>query len=386
MGNIRYSICPILRNDNIRKDGKAPINYRIILNAVMIKIPTGKFIEQTFWDKTTKKVLKQHPLANELNSIIAIRMEEFNKFMLKQEILGKEINRELIKSFFNGQININFYQFWEQQIKAWSSFKKAGTLKSYRSCLNSLKEFKSVVYFNDLNLQFIEELNSYFKNTRKNSDGGAASSHKWTNSMIKCAIKKGYLEKNPYSDFIVKHSNVEREHLTIEEVKLLTQLDFATKNQSLDKIRDVFVFACYTGLRYSDIEGLCWENIGEDSIRLRMVKTDKDVQIPLIPQSKKIIEKYKQLDTIEPLGKVFRTITNQKTNTSLKRLMTVAGIDKSISFHCARHTFACIHVNAGTHMLNLKNLLGHSSIQQTEIYAKSQTEDLVKAMNNLSML
>lgn len=66
--------------------------------------------------------------------------------------------------------------------------------------------------------------------------------------------------------------------------------------------------------------------------------------------------------------------------------MKVSGITKSISFHCARHTFASIHVNAGTHMMNLKNLLGHSSIQQTEIYAKSQQKDLVAAMDHLSTL
>ncbi len=386
MIKVRCSIKTILRTDNMRRDGKASIDYRVILNGVMIKLPSGKFIEPIYWDKVHFTVGKNHPLCKELNTLLSIRMDEFNKFLIKQEILDKEINKEVVKDFFSGRVHMSFYEFWEQQLKSWKSVKREGTLKCYRSTLNSLKEFRSTVYFNDLNLQFVEDLNNYLKGTRKNSDGGAASTHKWTKCMVKAAIKKGYIEKNPYDDFKVKQSDYEREFLTIEEVKKLMDVELIGKNQSLDKVRDIFIFACYTGLRYSDIEGLKWENVEENSIKVKMMKTDRYITVPLISQSKIILNKYKPLTAETLSDKVFHTITNQKTNTALKRLMKVAKITKSISFHCARHTFACIHVNAGTHMLNLKSLLGHSSIQQTEIYAKSQDKDLVTAMNNLSRM
>lgn len=386
MVKVRYSIKPILRTDNIRKDGKASIDYRVILNGVMIKLPSGKFLEPIYWDKEHFIVAKNYSFQKELNTLLSIRIDEFNKFMIKQEILGKEINRELVKNFFSGRVHMSFYEFWEDQLKSWKSTKRQGTLKCYRSTLNALKEFRSVVYFNDLNLQFIEDLNNNLKNTRKNSDGGAASTHKWTKCMIKAAIKKGFIEKNPYEDFKVKQSDSEREFLTIEEVKQLIEIELVGKNKKLDKVRDVFVFACYTGLRYSDIEALRWVNVEENSIKVKMMKTDKYISVPLISQSKIILKKYKPVTEYDPADQVFRTITNQQTNQYLKKLMKVSGITKSISFHCARHTFASIHVNAGTHMMNLKNLLGHSSIQQTEIYAKSQQKDLVSAMEHLSTL
>lgn len=386
MIKVRYSIRPLLRSENVRKDGKCPIHYRIILNNLLIKCPSGKYLEEKFWDNEKREVTKIHPLFNELNTLFSIRMDEFHKYLLKHEILGTEINRELIKRFFSGKVHLTFYQFWEQQLNSWKSVKRHGTLKCYRSTLNALKEFRSVVHFNEINLQFIEDLNNYLKNTRKNSDGGAASTHKWTKSMIKSAIKKGYMEKNPYDDFKVKQSDSEREFLILEEVKKLMEIELTGENQKLDKVRDAFIFACYTGLRYSDIEALTWENVEEELIKVKMMKTDKHVIIPLIPQTKLLLSKYKPTVEFNSTDKVFTTITNQQTNQYLKMLMKVAGISKSISFHCARHTFASIHVNAGTHMMNLKNLLGHSSIKQTEIYAKSQQKDLVKAMDHLSTL
>jgi len=178
------------------------------------------------------------------------------------------------------------------------------------------------------------------------------------------------MEKNPYSDFTIKSQEGKRMFLTSDEVKKIMELKITPDKQYLDKIRDTFLFSCFCGLRFSDMESLTWNHITEEAICIRMKKTNKEVTIPLIPQTKKLLDKYKPNQYQLKGEKIFPTISNQKTNDYLKEVGKLAGIKKTITTHIGRHTFATMHISAGTHMLNLRDLLGHHDIAMTEIYAK----------------
>ena len=381
---VRYSIKNDLRDDKIKLNGNAPIYFQVILNSVLIKIPSGKEIHPKYWDWDNSRVIRSFPLASEMNQYFAHKIEAFKRFMLKEEILDRKINRETIKDYFNNRADITFYKFWEEQMKAWEGTKAPSTIVYYRVVLKALRTYRANLNFSDIDVRFVEGFEKYLRIVRKNTNGGILNKHKCLKAMIRAALRKGYVVDNPYIHFSLKSQEGKRLFLTSDEIRKIISLKFTGKNQYLDKVRDTFVFACYSGLRFSDVESLTWSHITKDSICISMQKTSKEVSIALIPQTKAILSKYRPKEKDLNGVKVFPVISNQKTNDYLKLIVGMAGINKQISFHCARHSFATNHISAGTHMLNLRDLLGHNDIKMTEIYAKSVRKDLVASMNKFS--
>jgi integrase/recombinase XerD len=354
----------------------------------MIKIPTGKEVPPEHWDEQNGKIRKTFHLSTEINVAIRSRMEEFQRFMLKQEATGKPISKDTVKDFFNNRTNLTFYQFWEQQVSLWKTQKKHNTIRGYNAVLNVLKEFRSTLQFNEINLHLIEQFDVYLREERKITINGAFGNHKCFKAIIRASIKKGYLEKDPYADFRIRSEDSKRVFLIAEELRILTTLQIEQQKipGHLEKTRDAFLFSCYSGIRFSDMEDLKWNNISGHSISLMMNKTGKEVNIALIPQTRAILDKYLGVSGESPENRVFEMVMNQKSNKSLKKLTKLAGIDKNITFHCARHTFASLLLSCNTNILNIKDLLGHSSVSQTEIYAKSIKKDLSEAMNRIALL
>ena len=139
--------------------------------------------------------------------------------------------------------------------------------------------------------------------------------------------------------------------------------DFGKQKSNYRMNLDMFLFACFSGVRFSDLTNLSWDHVKEDCIVFKMEKTSKLITIPLLPVAKNILDKYRGQDKL--CKTVFDNLTNQYVNRELKNIMTAAGIHKKITFHCARHTFACTLIESKTPMIYLKDLLGHSSISTT---------------------
>jgi site-specific recombinase XerD len=194
------------------------------------------------------------------------------------------------------------------------------------------------------------------------------------------------LEQNPYRHFKIKASKGKRNFLSVSEVKKLMNYDLPAKELMLEKTRDLFLFSCLTGPRYGDIINLRWSNIKSDPdmIALTMSKTSKDIKIPLNDYAKEILNKYGKYTIKTPQGNVFPEVQNQVLNRNLKDLMELVGINKLISFHCGRHTMASNMIEAGVSILYIKDLLGHSSLTETQVYAKSLTGDLISTMQNMA--
>ena len=180
-------------------------------------------------------------------------------------------------------------------------------------------------------------------------------------------------------------TKVDRGYLSEEEV-----LSIATKDISiprLDQVRDVFIFACYTGLAYADIAQLRADNIkkmfdGKLWIITHRQKTKTNVNVPLLPKAEKILKKYegKFLD-----GVLLPVLSNQKTNAYLKEIADICGIEKNLTFHLARHTFATtMTLGKGVPIESVSKMLGHTNIQTTQIYARITNEKISHDMENLA--
>ena len=208
--------------------------------------------------------------------------------------------------------------------------------------------------------------------------------------MIRNAMYKGYLEKYPFGNYKIKMPKKKIEYLTQDEINRIEQKDF--KVERLNIIRDIFIFCCYTGLAYSEVDALEPDSIttgmdGELWLNIHRKKTKKDYQVPLFPKALEILEKYKNHPRCLQKGRCLPVPSNVKYNAYLKEIGDVTGMpkDKPLVTHLARKTFACtIGLANGMNIGVLSRILGHASIQVTlDSYATVIDELMISNVSDL---
>jgi site-specific recombinase XerD len=193
-------------------------------------------------------------------------------------------------------------------------------------------------------------------------------------------------DTNPFSSFKFKYERTNREFLTKDELDRI--IDLELDNESLDRVRDLFLFACYSGLRFTDVSGLTHKSIVKDSqgnewIQVIMDKTNDFHRIPLLDKAKEIIERHK--DEAEMTGKILPVRSNQKVNAYLKVIADMCNIDKHLTYHMARHTFATtITLSNDVPIEVVSEMLGHKNIRTTQEYAKIQNQYMLGYADDLN--
>lgn len=386
---LTYSITAKPRADKQKANGTYPIYYFVRVGSYVKKIPSGQAINIKDWDNKNGCLKKSGKKLQLIALFLNQKITGFQEYMLEKQTAGKQITSLLALAYFEENNDMNLFTFWESQLKYWDGIYAPATMKSYYSVLRILKEFNNKLNFNDINLELIEKFDMYLKVTRKNSINGAFVKHKNCKSVLTQAVLKGYIKVNPYKDFKIKSTGVTRKFLTIDEMRNLINFEIPKQTPHLHLVKDLFLFSCFTGLRYSDVMRLKVGDVKPDKnqpkLELIVKKTNKGLKIPLSDEALKIIKTYTSLNDQRPETKVFPYIANPQINRAIKDLLPMAEIDKSLSFHCARHSFACNHIEIGTSIVFIKELLGHASIVQTQVYAKSIESDLFKSMSNLSV-
>jgi site-specific recombinase XerD len=205
--------------------------------------------------------------------------------------------------------------------------------------------------------------------------------------MANMAVRLEWIDKDPFAKYQQKFDKVERQFLSIDELSIIESRDIRIVR--LAWIRDLFVFSCYTGLAYIDVMKLTPSNIsigidGEYWLMTSRQKTSNPVRVPLLPEALAIIERYKGHPRALASKTLFPIISNQKLNAYLKELADLCGINKNLTFHLARHTFATtITLTNGVPIESVSKMLGHSMISTTQIYAKVIEKKLSEDMTNL---
>ena len=182
------------------------------------------------------------------------------------------------------------------------------------------------------------------------------------------------IKKNPYTKYKVPLAETNRDFLTATELNAIQDKEIKIKR--LDTIRDIFVFACYTGLSYSDIAKLHSDHLRKgidknDWIFIDRTKTNNRCRIPVLPEAKIILEKYQNTPQYKVKGLSLPVLTNQKMNSYLKELADICGVNKELTMHMARHTFATtVTLSNGVPLETVSKILGHTNLKTTQIYAK----------------
>ena len=211
---------------------------------------------------------------------------------------------------------------------------------------------KQDIKLKDITPSFVENFQNFCLKTLKVNTTNKEL--KKLKRILEFAVKEGYISVNPFR-LTLREEKLDYDVLTKEEIDILLNCKFS--EDRLDKVRDCFIFQCYTGLAYSDMAQLTKDDIQDDVIYGRRQKTDIQYVVPLLPVAKNILEKY---DYQLPI------ISNQKYNQWLKFLGELSGLNKSLHSHLARHSFSCMLLNSGVDLKTISRTLGHSNSKITE--------------------
>ncbi|MBL4649880.1 MAG: site-specific integrase [Aureispira sp.] len=359
--------------NRLKKDGTASIAIRAYENRKRKYIPTGLYIKPSQWSKKYNKVI-DHPNELQYNAEIRRQLDGVEAYVLERIKRQGSITLDQLEDYFKyGDIE-SFTDFWIYELEADKKLEKR-TKKNHKTALNYFLEFQKEVQFSELTYNLIYDFDSflYGKGLHINT---VYTHHKQVKKYINLAIRKDLLEpnKNPYLKFQVKTAPTERIVLSQEELAKIEDMNFTRDNVHLDLVRDMFLFSCYTGLRFSDTCALSYEDIDQDKegmvLNIVAKKTTKQMLLPLYKlyerKPEAIIQKYRA-EVMYERGLIFHEYSNQYFNRALKQLAKMAGIQKPVTSHVARHTFAT-HLASKVPIHILKAILQHSKIETTMVY------------------
>ncbi|MFC4213532.1 site-specific integrase [Pedobacter lithocola] len=255
-----------------------------------------------------------------------------------------------------------------------------GTLKRFQVLERHVLAFLEKKYrTKDMNIKkinrpFVNDFEFFLRTENKCSGNTAAKYLKNFGKILRITLASGWIDRDPMFGFKIKMKPVERPFLSQEELNSLARKEFSTER--LSQVRDVFLFCCLTGLAYSDVEKLSLSNIqigidGSSWIYTNRTKTGVRSAVPLLASAVVILDRYKDNPYCASKGRVLPVSSNQKMNEYLKEIAILCGIEKHLSSHIARHTFATtVTLLNGVPIESVSKMLGHTNIKTTQIYAK----------------
>lgn len=369
------------RKKSLNKKGMALVQVEAYLKRKKKYFSTKVYLSLDQWDPK-KRIVRNHPNAEGLNRMLYEYLAEIEKKELALWQKGKSISLDILKDSLSStqEDDTSFLNFYRKEVETASL--KESTKRNHLSTLELLKEYKKDVSFLDLTFEFVSsfdhflQLKGYHVNT-------IAKHMKHLKRHINVAINKEYMEIQKYAFRKYKIRSVEnsRTHLSPEELSCLEALELNDKYAKFMKTRDAFLFCCYAGLRYSDFVNLTAENIIEmhqDTwLIYRSIKTRIEVRLPLYllfgGKGIGILNKYRN-----NLADFFQIRDNSNVNKELLTICRLAGLNKRISFHTARHTNATLLIYNGVNITTVQKLLGHKSVKTTQVYTNIMDMTIVR--------
>lgn len=384
--NSEVSILFYIKRAKINVNGVCPIYTRVTINSKRFEFSTNKFISPDKWSTEGAKVKGNSEDARSINNqldIIKNQIMDAEKRLYKKEILinSENLRNELFGIKQRERLLIPIFTEHNRKIKELVGSEYApGTLERYETSLKHTKDFLQWKYkVSDIDIEkidhaFITEYEFYLRTERKCANNTAVKYIKNFHKIINICLANGWLTKDPFANYKAKVKEVIREFLTEQEIQSLIEKEFVSER--LELVRDIFVFSCFTGLAYIDVKQLTQDNIvlgidGDKWINKNRQKTDTNSKIPLLPTAQYIMNKYADYPVNKNKGTILPILSNQKMNAYLKEIATVCGINKELTFHIARHTFATtVTLSNGVPIETVSKMLGHTNLKTTQHYAK----------------
>ncbi len=396
-----FSIHFWLKRKAERKDGNSPIYARITVNGQRAELSLKEHTPTDSWCSDTGRVnlrVSGSQKTNDYLSQVQSDLVDCKKELRKE---GKFISAQSVKARYLGEdkslstLNELIKYHRDNEIKKL----EAGTAKNYSATEKYLKRFiKKKFKSTDVNLgqidyAFVLSFENYLRSceplmaSQPLTNNGIMKHMERFKKMTTIACKLDAIKKDPFAFFNASFIPFDREFLNMEELLVMEKQPF--KDPGIAKVRDIFIFACYTGLAYIDTKKLKPEQVvlgidGDEWIFTRREKSKTPVKIPLLEKAKKVLDKYSYCLYGRDRDLLLPVYSNQKCNEYLKKIATKCKINKNITFHVARHTFATtVTLAHGVPIETVSKLLGHKRLSTTQIYARVLEQKISEDMSVL---
>lgn len=380
-----FAILFLMRKGRPKKNGLAPIFARITTGGLRQEVYTQCDSNPETWNQHKERAMGTNKLAIQVNErlndfrvkIIDIRSKLLaegyaaNAAQIKQRYLNPTCNTMMLIAGLTDYVK-------RRQAEVGVRITQR-TADKYERLLRYLKQYLAQrgkaedIPVERMNYEFLDGFNLFLQTAHRCRHNGAVAVMDCLRNFVLYCLRNEWITKNPFRYYKLKEDEVQaKEHLTAHELELLTRKEL---DRRLARIRDVFVFCCLTGLAFADADHLRREHLSQDDegrwwIHKPREKTSVMSRIPLLPATLEILRRYEHDEVCVARSRVLPTPSNQKMNAYMKEIAAVCGIDKVLTTHCARHTFACMAVEYGMPIDILAKILGHSNTNMTRHYAK----------------
>ncbi len=376
-----------LRNKGL-VDGKLPVYARITINKQRIELSVKQMMNPNDWNEKRGIAKPLNDEYRQFNNYLEQLKSTYYECYRDMIIKKKEITTETFKRAYFGEEEdeytlcklMNYHNIDMKESVSWGTMKNYYTTQKYLEKFLKERRNKKDIGLKDINYKFVTDFEYYLKtyqpkdHQKKLGNKGVMKHMERFRKMINVALKNEWMEKDPFKAYKLKFTKFERGYLTEEELYKLENKEF--KIERLQMVKDLFIFSCYTGLAYIDTVTLKRASVvkgidAESWIITQRTKTKTSVKIPLLPKAIEIIERYSNHSKCLAEETLLPSLSNQKLNGYLKEMADICGIEKNLTFHLARHTFATtITLSNGVPIESVSKMLGHTKITTTQVYAK----------------
>ena len=391
-----FRILFYIKRNSLLRNGKAPVMARITINGERIQLSTQQAVTPSRWDTAAGRAAGRSEESQRINGALELMRARIARCYDRLVASGEPPTSLRVKELYSDdggrqQMLLAFFRAHNDEFRSMVGVSRSvNTYNKYRSVYLHLSRFVAERYgcddvpFYRLDRRFVTDFHGYIRRTAHRKPNTVWVYMIALKHILMLARNQGYMARDIFCNYKLRHETVTRNYLSLEEIRRVESLPL--DSQSLRFVRDMFLFSCFTGLSYIDMRNLRFDNVQcmgrEKWINTSRCKTGTAVSVRLFDLPQTIIERHASAGDG---GRIFRMPSNGWCNMCLRRVMRAAGIERRITFHSARHTFATsITLSQGVAIETISKLLGHKNIRTTQIYASVTHTQLRREMSLLS--
>ena len=393
-----FRVLFFLKKTRLLKNGEASVCMRITVNGTRVENNIRKSIDPALWSQAKETARGKSRRACDLNTYIEEARIKLYQIFCELEQQNRPITAHLLQELFFGQEKpeevrtlLGTMQEHNDQCRALVGTDYALiTVRRYESCRRYLAELirqrygKEDLPLTEVNGELVRAFAFYLKTEKGCQQNTVIRYMKCLKKITNLARANDWMAKDPFLGIRFHEKEVVREFLTMDELQTIYRKEFPLERLTL--VRDVFIFAAFTGLAFIDVQQLAPEHIVRDNngnlwIRKPRQKTKNMCNIPLLDIPQEILRKYADHPTCRKKGVLLPVPCNQKMNSYLKEIADICVIRKNLTTHAARHSYATsVCLANGVSLENVAKMLGHSNIKMTQHYARVLDSSILRDM------
>lgn len=325
------------------------------------------------WDERERIIKKTDPVADDKNLILNSVKSRINDVFVKYRLKNKKLTRSGFLRHFNRPSDYDdFYAYYTEKKRLYAKSLELQSIQNHNTVFDKLKAFRSELEFDDITDEFLSEFYAHLRKDLKNNENTAYKNMSILRRYVKRAYKEGYLDEYPFDEFSIPRGTSSIDYLTEDELKLLVEY-FKKGEMNLNhyKTMQLFLFMCFGSQHIGDAKNMKLEQFGPTHFTYsRMKMKNRKPVLATVPISKSLRGIITLIAGHRKVGQLFESLPAEQTmNRYLNDISDAAGIKKHITHKTARHTFATIFLANTKDLNSLKDIMGHSNLQQTLVYA-----------------